>query len=85
MVADAKGQPFTLQTMRTRFWRARKAAGATFQIRDLRAKSASDSGSLHAAQLLLGHADESTTAGYRRKGVGERAQPIMRAVKTSAK
>ena len=30
--------------------------------------------------LLLGHADESQTAAYRRKRVGERAKPIMRVV-----
>lgn len=85
LVADAHGQPINLQTMRKRFWVARKAAGALFQIRDLRAKSASDSDDIHSAQVLLGHADESTTAGYRRKRIGERAKPIMRVVKASAK
>ena len=80
LVADDKGQPFILQTIRKRFWKARKLAGATWQIRDLRPKAASDSDDLKAAQTLLGHAHESTTAIYRRKRIGEKARPILRKI-----
>ena len=39
-----------------------------------------DHDDLRAANLLLGHADESTTAIYRRKRIGERAKPIMKVI-----
>lgn len=78
LVADDAGQPMTLGAIRRRFWAARVAAGATWQIRDLRAKAASDADSLKSAQALLGHSAESTTAIYRRQRVGDRASPVMR-------
>lgn len=81
LIADERGQPFTLGAMRKRFWKARALAGVEFTIRDLRPKAGSDADDLRAANLLLGHADESTTAIYRRKRIGERAKPIMRAIK----
>lgn len=78
LIADERGQPISLQVMRRRFWEARKAAGVTFQIRDLRAKAGTDVGDIEDARKLLGHASETTTAGYRRRKVGERARPVMK-------
>jgi len=74
------GQPMNLQAMRKRFWKARKLAGETWQLRDMRSKAGSDADDIKAANLLLGHASEATTAIYRRKRIGERAKPIMRAI-----
>jgi len=74
------GAPLNLQAMRKRFWKARKAAGATWQLRDMRSKAGSDADDLKAAQALLGHASEATTAIYRRRRIGERAKPIMRRI-----
>ena len=81
LIADERGQPMTLQAMRRRFWKARAAAGATFQIRDLRAKAGSDLPSLEQAQKLLAHSSEATTAGYRRRRIGERATPVLKEIK----
>lgn len=80
LVADDRGQPFTLQTIRARFWIARRKAGVTWQIRDLRAKAATDAEDIGAARSLLGHARETTTALYRRKRAGEKARPIARKI-----
>lgn len=80
LILDERGQGMRLQAMRRRFWKARKLAGATWWIRDLRAKSGSDSDSLEDARKLLAHEDESTTAIYRRRRIGERARPVMREI-----
>jgi hypothetical protein len=66
--------------MRKRFWRALAIAGSTWHIRDRRAKASSDSDTLEDARKLLAHADEATTAGYRRSRIDERARPIMREI-----
>jgi len=79
LVADDRGQPMNLAAMRRRFWKARTAAGATWQIRDLRAKAGTDADSIAAARELLGHAHETTTAIYRRRR-GEPARPIGRKI-----
>lgn len=79
LVADERGQPMTLAAIRRRFWTARRAAGATWQLRDLRAKSATDADSLADARALLGHRHETTTAIYRRRR-GEAARPIGRKI-----
>lgn len=79
LVADDRGQPFTLQAMRRRFWKARQAAGASWQIRDLRAKAGSDADSIADARALLGHRHETTTAIYRRLR-GQAARPIARRI-----
>lgn len=76
LIHDRSGQPLTLAAMRKRF----VALGCDWQIRDLRAKAASDSDTARAAQSLLGHAAASTTDGYIRQRAGERATPIMRGI-----
>ena len=74
LVHDERGHRFTLSAIRKRF----DALDVDWQIRDLRAKAASDSTTSLAAQRLLGHAAATTTDRYIRHGVGERVTPIMR-------
>lgn len=76
LVRDARGQPLTLAAIRKRFLKL----GTDWQIRDLRAKAASDSKDAKAAQSLLGHAAASTTDGYIRQRIGQRASPVMRVI-----
>lgn len=76
LVHDHRGQPFTLAALRKRF----KRKGLDWQIRDLRAKAATDSPDARAAQTLLGHAAASTTDGYIRQRAGQRARPVMRRI-----
>lgn len=74
LVHDARGQRITLAAMRKRFDRL----DVDWQIRDLRAKAASDAESALAAQTLLGHAAATTTDGYIRQRAGRAAAPIVR-------
>ncbi len=83
LVLDETGSRMSLATIRRRFWNARKAAGITYQLRDIRAKAGSDVDSIRSAQKLLGHSNESTTTAYRRDRVGEVAQPVMRDIKSN--
>lgn len=76
LVRDARGQALTLGAMRKRF----DKLGVDWQIRDLRAKAASDSENSRAAQTLLGHKAASTTDGYIRQSAGQRATPVMRRI-----
>jgi integrase len=72
LVHDRRGQRFTLSAMQRRF--AKLSAG--WQIRDLRAKAASDADTSRHAQALLGHSAATTTDGYIRRRIGERVLPI---------
>lgn len=76
LIHNARGQPFTLAALRKRFDRL----GLDWQIRDLRAKAASDSDNARDAQSLLGHKAASTTDGYIRQRAGTKAKPIMRKI-----
>lgn len=76
LIADAKGQRMTYNAMNARFVKARTAAGASWQFRDLRAKAATDSPDLKKAQELLGHATEATTAGVYRRTKGFLVDPL---------
>lgn len=76
LVRDARGQRFTLKAMQRRF--ANLKTG--WQIRDLRAKAASDADTSKHAQALLGHSAATTTDGYIRRRVGEKVQPIERGI-----
>ncbi len=78
LIRDERGQPLTLSAVRKRFWAARKAAGVTWQLRDLRPKAASDVESSKHAQALLGHAAASTTDGYIRRRAGQLVSPVLR-------
>jgi integrase len=64
IIADQNGQRLTYDAMNKRFTKAR--AGADWQFRDIRAKTATDIPDIRRAQQLLGHAKETTTTIYRR-------------------
>ena len=77
LIADRHGQRVTRGALNDRF---RKARGeATWQFRDIRAKTATDMPDLKRAQLLLGHADETTTVIYRRS-TGDVVAALDRAI-----
>jgi len=78
LVHGSKGRPITAGSLRTRFERARQAAGVDFQFRDLRAKAGTDAGNLADAQALLGHAAATTTDRYIRRRVGVVVRPVGR-------
>lgn len=46
LIHDDDGKPLSIQAMRSRFDKARRAAGVSFQFRGIRAKTASDTGDL---------------------------------------
>lgn len=56
--------------------RYRKAAGVSFQFRDIRAKSATDSEDLQYAQKLLGHKHQTMTQHYTQNRKGERMRRL---------
>lgn len=88
LVVNEDGQPLGQYALRSRFDAARKKATLkhpdltaeikTFQLRDLRAKAATDkaeSKSLEAAQRQLGHASITTTEIYIRNRRGRKTDP----------
>jgi len=82
LLVDDKGRALTKFMLRSRFEKARAAAGpeaANFQFRDLRAKAASDlrdQAGLEAAQSLLGHASVTMTEHYTRNRLGKVADVV---------
>lgn len=64
ILADRHGQRLLYSALNRRFREARGAE--TWQFRDIRAKTATDSPDLRSAQELLGHENETTTTVYRR-------------------
>lgn len=89
ILADPSGQPLKqFGYFRSQFDKARDAAEAEalskgepwtrFQLRDLRAKTASDSESMASARKLLGHSTEAMTADYVRERRGEIVQALRR-------
>lgn len=69
LVQDAAGQRISVQRLRRAFQQAARAAGVeAVQFRDLRAKSASDSDTLAAAQERLGHQSATMTQRVYRRG-----------------
>lgn len=74
------GQRYTSDGFRAIFQRYQRrwatAGGERFRFHDIRAKSASDSGSVEAASLLLGHADPGITRRVYDRGV--RRVPALR-------
>ena len=76
LIQDDNGRPLTMLAMRGRFDKARKAAGVAFQFRDIRAKTASDTGDLGHSQQLLGHKNRDMTEHYVRERVGQRVKPL---------
>jgi integrase len=76
LIQDDNGQPLTMLALRGRFDKARKAAGVSFQFRDIRAKTASDTGDLGHSQKLLGHKNRDMTEHYVRERIGQRVKPL---------
>lgn len=77
IIADRQGQRVAYNALNARF---RKARGEQlWQFRDIRAKTATDIPDLRGAQLLLGHAAETTTTIYRRSA-GEVVAPLERKI-----
>lgn len=77
LICDRKGQRVLYNALNERF---RKARGeATWQFRDIRAKTATDLPDLKKAQRLLGHAAETTTSVYRRSR-GDIVEPLERKI-----
>lgn len=82
LVVMENGQPMTTSMLRKRFDDAREAAGipkAEFQMRDLRAKAATDkeesTGSIRAARDQLGHTTVGMTEQYIRMRKGMKVTP----------
>ena len=77
LLVDESGKAMTKSKLRSRFEKAREAAGdiaVGFQFRDLRAKAATDlreEMSLDAAQSLMGHSSSSMTEHYTRNRKGK--------------
>ncbi len=76
LIQDDDGQPVRLRTLQSRIDKARKVSGVHFQFRDIRAKTATDTGSLAHAQSLLGHKKRDMTEQYVRRHSGERVKPL---------
>ena len=70
------GKPLSMLALRGRFDKAHKAAAISFQCRDIRAKTASDTGDLGHSQLLLGHKNRDMTKHYVRERIGQRVKPL---------
>ncbi len=76
LIQDDDGRPLGTFGLRSRFDKARRAAGVEFQFRDIRAKAATDTGDLAHSQKLLGHRNRDMTEHYVRSRVGERVSPL---------
>ena len=76
LLQDGNGRRLSYGTLRSRFGKARKAAGVHFQFRDIRAKTATDTGDLAHAQQLLGHKTRAMTEHYTRERKGSRVRPL---------
>lgn len=85
LVLDEGGQGMRLDAIRKRFLAACAKAGVRFQLRDIRAKTASDAGSAAHAQGLLGHLHRSTTDGYIRDRAGGIVEPLSRGIAEATK
>ncbi|BCL74606.1 hypothetical protein JHS3_03420 [Jeongeupia sp. HS-3] len=66
LVRNAKGEPLGYAQLRRMFEQARTAAGVHFQLRNLRAKSATDETDLFRANERQGHSTMGMTKHYRR-------------------
>lgn len=73
LVCDEQGQRLNIVQLDKRYSRIRTS---DWQLRDLRAKTASESPDLKSAQRLLGHRTETTTAGIYRRVIGNKVKPL---------
>lgn len=84
LVRDEGGQRLTYDALDKRFRAARKAAGVHFQLRDLRAKAATDLDDLALAQRLLGHSSRAMTEHYTKQRIGDKVSPLLRTTRRIA-
>lgn len=75
LVHDA-GQPVSIYRLDKAFATARRAAGADWQFRDLRAKTITDTPDLRTASQRAGHSNETITAAVYRRVRGHRVKPL---------
>lgn len=76
LLQDDNGQPISKTTLRSRFNKARAVSKVNFQFRDIRAKTATDTGDLAHSQSLLGHKKRDMTEHYVRNHSGQRVKPL---------
>jgi integrase len=76
LIQDENGQPVSQLALRSRFDKARVQAKVSFQFRDLRAKTATDTGDLAHSQKLLAHKNREMTEHYVKSRVGDRVRPL---------
>ena len=76
LIQDENGQPLTQFALRSRFDKARTLAKVDFQFRDIRAKTATDTGDLSHSQTLLGHKNRDMTEHYVKSRSGARVEPL---------
>jgi integrase len=76
LLQDGNGRRLSYGALRSRFDKAREAAGVNFQFRDIRAKTATDTEDLAHAQSLLGHKTRAMTERYTRHRKGDKVQPL---------
>ena len=76
LIQDDNGQPLGQFTLRSRFDKARRLAGVSFQFRDIRAKAATDTGDLAHSQKLLAHRNRDMTEHYVRRRSGDLVRPL---------
>jgi integrase len=75
LLQDVSGQRLTSGALRTRFDKAHKAAGVSFQFRNIRANTATETEDLALAQKLLGHKSKAMTEHCTRNRNGEKVSP----------
>ena len=80
LIVNERGDAFTPGMFKKRFNKARNAAGVQFQLRDLRAKNATDTDDLALAQKRLAHASRTMTEHYVRQRLGEKVKPLNRKI-----
>jgi integrase len=78
LLQDSEGQSLSYFALRSRFDKARAQSGVSFQFRDIRAKTATDTNDLAHAQKLLGHKNRVTTEIYTRDRIGDVVKPLSR-------
>ena len=76
LIQDDNGRPLSMLSLRGRFDKARRAAGVAIQFRDIRAKTASDTGDLAHSQRLLRHKNREMTEHYVRERIGVMVKPL---------
>lgn len=78
LLVNSRGAAATPGMFRSGFDKARAAAGVSFQLRDLRAKNATDTDDLAIAQKRLAHTSRAMTEHYVRSRQGERVAALDR-------